>query len=141
MNIHIATTDEQIDSCFDVLHLLRPHLSRQDFVARVRGLQSDAGFQLAYLDDSGIKSVAGFRISDWLAGGRYLEIEDLVSGAEARSMGYGGRLFDWLVNKARSEGCQHLRLVSRLSRTEAHEFYKRKGMVAEAYYFSLDLTK
>ena len=32
-----------------------------------------------------------------------------------------------------------VRLVSRLSRRDAHRFYLRKGMSIEAHYFSMDL--
>jgi hypothetical protein len=85
MPIHLATTDQQIAQCFDVLSLLRPQLSRTDFVDRIRRLQSATGFQLAYLEEPDIKTVAGFRISEWLAGGRYLEIEDLVSSMVAQA--------------------------------------------------------
>ena len=140
ITIALAGTDAEIAACFDVMALLRPHLGREEFVARVRRLEAETGFRLAYLDADGIKCVAGFRVSEWLAGGRYLEIEDLVSAAEARSQGYGGMLFDWLVRRAEAEGCDHLRLVSRVTRTEAHAFYRRKGMEAEAYYFSMRIA-
>lgn len=140
MDIRIASTDQEFDACFDVVSALRPHLDRDGFPSLVRRLASIAGFQLAYLDNDGIQCVAGFRISEWLAGGRYLEIEDLVSREDARSKGHGGRLFDWLVEHARAKGCDHVRLVSRLSRLQAHEFYKRKGMTADAFYFSLPLV-
>jgi hypothetical protein len=35
----------------------------------------------ACLDDDGIKAVAGYRVSEWLHAGKYLEIEDLVTRA------------------------------------------------------------
>jgi GNAT superfamily N-acetyltransferase len=56
-----------------------------------------------------------------------------------RSRGYGGELFDWLVDYAKANGCRQVRLVSRVSRVDAHRFYERKGMNLEAHYFSLDL--
>ncbi len=108
-----------------------------NFVELVKRLNAKTGFHLAFLDDAGIQCVAGFRISEWLAGGRYLEIEDLVSLPTARSKGYGGRMVNWLFENAKSNGCDHLRLVSRLHRHEAHKFYERMGMLREAYYFSL----
>jgi GNAT superfamily N-acetyltransferase len=74
-----------------------------------------------------------------LAGGKYLEIEDLVANSKQRSKGYGGELFDWLVQHAKENNCLQLRLVSRVSRPDAHRFYLRKGMSLEAYYFSMNL--
>jgi GNAT superfamily N-acetyltransferase len=118
---------------------LRPHLAASDFVRTVRRLQAEAGFQLAYLADDGVKAVAGFRVSEWLAGGRYLEIEDLVTDEDERSRGRGAALFHWLVRHARGDGCRHLRLVSSVDRLDAHRFYEGKGMDRLAYYFHLDL--
>ena len=137
--IGLAVTDPEIASCFDVMAELRPQLERGEFVSRIRRLQEVAGYRLAYLSDPGVCCVAGFRVSEWLAGGRYLEIEDLVTASCHRSRGCGGRLFDWLVGTAAAEACDHVRLVSRLHRDDAHRFYQRKGMTREAYYFSLGI--
>lgn len=134
--IAIARTPQEIDACFPVMSQLRPKIAREDFAGRVAELSAATGLALAYLDDGGIKAVAGYRVSDWLAGGRYLEIEDLVTADGERSKGYGGQLFDWLVELAAREGCRQVRLVSNMRRVDAHRFYLRKGMAQEAYYFS-----
>jgi GNAT superfamily N-acetyltransferase len=118
---------------------LRPHVDPDDFVPTVKRLAEVAGFQLAYLTDGEVKAVAGFRISEWLAGGKYLEVEDLVAKSGERSKGYGGELFDWLVARAKENGCSQVRLVSRVTRSDAHRFYLRKGMKLEAHYFSMDV--
>src|SRR5262245_12059898 len=138
--IAIATTPEEIDACFPVMSQLRPKITREDFVQRVQDLAATTGLRLAWLDDGGIKAVAGYRISDWLAGGRYLEIEDLVTAEGERSKGYGGLLFDWIVELAARSGCLQVRLVSPVRRGDAHRFYLRKGMSQEAYYFSLNIA-
>ena len=137
--ITIARSEQEIASCYPVMAELRPHLRPGEFVPTVKKLAEVAGFRLAYLTDGEVKAVAGFRISEWLAGGRYLEVEDLVAKSGERSKGYGGELFDWLVAHAKENGCSQVRLVSRVSRVDAHRFYLRKSMKLEAHYFSLDL--
>lgn len=137
--IKIAHDDEEISDCYPVMAELRPHIQAHDFLPLVKRLTDLTGFQLAYLVDEEIKAVAGFRISEWLAGGKYLEIEDLVAKGTERSKGYGGELFDWLVEHAKENDCQQVRLVSRVSRVDAHRFYMRKGMTFEAQYFSMNL--
>jgi ribosomal protein S18 acetylase RimI-like enzyme len=137
--IAVAQTDSEILDCYPVMAELRPHLQADEFLPTVKRLMETTGFQLAYLTDVEIKAVAGFRISDWLAGGKYLEIEDLVAKSGERSKGYGSELFDWLVQHAKENGCRHIRLISRVSRLDAHRFYERNGMTLEAYYFSMDL--
>jgi GNAT superfamily N-acetyltransferase len=138
-DIAIARTPGEIEACFPVMSQLRPNIAAADFVKRVQQLGAATGLKLAFLDDAGIKAVAGYRISDWLAGGRYLEIEDLVTADGERSKGYGGLLFDWIAALAAREGCLQVRLVSNLRRVDAHRFYLRKGMTQEAYYFSLNV--
>ena len=139
--IQIAGTDDEIAACHPVMAELRPRIAAADFVPLVRHLESVAGLQLVYLEDDGVRAVAGVRISEWLAGGKYLEIEDLVTADVDRSKGYGGMLFDWIVDFARREGCRQVRLVSRTTRVDAHRFYVRKGMTHEAHYFSMDVME
>src|SRR4029453_748826 len=137
--ITVARSEQEISGCYPVMAELRPHIQPNQFLRMVRRLAEIADFQLAYLTDGEIKAVAGFRISEWLAGGKYLEIEDLVTKSGERSKGYGGELFDWLVEHAKENNCLQVRLVSRVSRLDAHRFYLRKGMNLEAHYFSLNL--
>ncbi len=55
-----------------------------------------------------------------MAGRRpYLEIEDLVTAADARSQGYGGELFDWLVAEAARRLPAGAARVERASRRRA----------------------
>lgn len=141
MKVCIAETDEEVAACYPIMSELRPHLSRDSFVPLVRRLGKATGLRLAYLSEGAeIRAVAGYRISEWLAGGKYLEIEDLVSKASDRSKGYGGALFDWLMSLAALDCCRQVRLVSNVRRTDAHRFYLRKGMSMEAYYFSINVN-
>ena len=112
MLIGIAQTPDEISACFECISGLRPHLEQDRFVTTVQRLSALNGFSLVYLDCKGIKSVAGIRMSEWLYTGKYLEIEDLVTAPNARSNGYGGKLFDWICNFARQHHCQQVGLVS-----------------------------
>lgn len=140
-----ARTDAELAACYPVMAELRPHLAADTFVALVRRLGADTGLELACVreggPEGGVVAVAGYRVSEWLAGGRYLEIEDLVTASANRSAGHGGALFDWLADLARGRGCGHLRLVSNVRRHDAHRFYLRKGMTIDAHYFSLPLGR
>lgn len=138
--IRLAESEQEFLDCYPAMAELRPHIKRDEFVSTVRRLAEIAGYRLAYLTDGEVKAVAGFRMSEWLAGGKYLEIEDLVATSVGRSKGYGGELFDWLVKHAEENGCDHIRLVSRVTRFDAHRFYLNKRMNIEAYYFSRQLS-
>jgi GNAT superfamily N-acetyltransferase len=139
MQIQLANTPEEITACFTVISELRPHLSPESYMALVERMQKNHGYELVYLDDNGVKAVAGIRIAEWLYTGKYLEIDDLITTAAERSKGYGAILFDWVANYAREQQCVQLRLVSGVQRADAHRFYLNKGMQFEAKYFSLNL--
>jgi GNAT superfamily N-acetyltransferase len=137
--IRLAESDDEILNCYEVMSELRPHISRDEFLPRVKRQSEINGFRLAYLTDGEVKAVAGLRISEWLAGGKYMEIEDLVAKSGERSKGFGGELFDWLVEYAKRENCAQIKLVSHVKRFGAHKFYLQKGMIIEAHYFSMKL--
>lgn len=137
--IKIAQTETEIENCYRVMSHLRPHLSRENFVAQVKRQIENSNFQLVYLSENEVRAVAGIRIAEWLARGKSLEIEDLVSAENERSKGFGGALFDWIVEHAKRENCAEIRLVSHVTRFGAHKFYLNKGMIIDAHFFSLAL--
>ena len=139
VRIALAVGDEEIQSCYAVMSELRPHVTAEEFLPRVRRQLETAGYKLAYLSDGEVKAVAGFRISECLAWGRFMYVDDLVSKEGERSKGYGGQLFDWLVEYARADGCEQFHLDSGVQRFAAHRFYLAKRMSIEAHHFGLKL--
>jgi GNAT superfamily N-acetyltransferase len=137
--ISIATSIQAITDCFPVITELRPHLELTDFVAQVQR-QQQFNYQLVYLQaDETIQTVAGFRVSESLAWGKFLYVDDLVSKSGDRSKGYGGELFNWLVDYARTENCQQLTLDSGVQRFAAHRFYLHQRMEITSHHFTLKL--
>ena len=140
MHYRFAETDEEILACYPVMAELRPHILKQEFVTQVRRQQKN-GYCLACLEDGEeIQAVIGFRISESLARGRYLYVDDLVSRAPIRSRGYGQELFKWVVEFAKSEGCEALHLDSGVQKFAAHRFYLRNKMIISSHHFRLSLV-
>jgi GNAT superfamily N-acetyltransferase len=140
-DIRLAESEEEVRRCFPVMAQLRPHLSEQEFVERVGRQRERAGYALAFVEDAGaVCAVAGFRISEWLAWGKSLYVDDLVTDEANRSKGYGDALFDWLAVLARREGCEQLHLDSGVQRFAAHRFYLRKRMIIASHHFSMPLA-
>lgn len=139
VEVLLAVEDREIESCYPVMVELRPHVQPDEFLARVKRQTGIAGYRLAYVTDGEVKAVAGFRITECLAWGKFLWVDDLVAKGDERSRGYGGRLFDWLVEHARAEGCAQLHLDSGVQRFAAHRFYLNKRMSIACHHFSLEL--
>jgi GNAT superfamily N-acetyltransferase len=137
--ILIAKSDREISDCFPVIKELRSHLELTDFVAQVQR-QQQFDYKLAYLQvDELVVAVAGFRISESLAWGKFLYVDDLVSKSVNRSQGYGTILFNWLVDYARDRNCQQLTLDSGVQRFAAHRFYLSHRMEITSHHFALKL--
>lgn len=140
ISVRTAESAEDVDRCFPVMHELRPHVDFQQFRQQV-GRQGDSvGYKLAFVQcDGKVTAVAGFRVVEMLAWGVAMYVDDLVTTEACRSLGHGGRLFDWLVNHARELGCHQLHLDSGVQRFGAHRFYLHKRMDITSHHFSLRL--
>lgn len=140
MNIRLAGSDKDIADCYSVMSELRPHVLESEFVSRVRS-QEKSGYRLAMVEHDGrIVAVAGFRIGENLAWGRFLYVDDLVTSGEHRSQGIGAELLSWLRNFAVKEGCAQLHLDSGVQREHAHRFYEREGMSKASVHFMEHLS-
>ncbi len=141
-NIFLAKDEDQILSCYPVMAELRPHVQPDEFLTRIKRQQEIAGYELAAITaeaDGEVKAVAGFRISECLAWGKFLYVDDLVSKSDDRSKGYGGALFDWVVEYAKENDCDQFHLDSGVHRFAAHRFYLVKRMSIEGHHFGLKL--
>lgn len=139
--IFLAEGDIEIERCFPVMVELRTALAQDKFVSQVKRQQRLNEFKLAYLEvESEVKAVAGFRISENLAFGKFLYVDDLVTKSSEQSKGYGDKLFDWLLEYAKAESCTQLQLDSGVQRFEAHRFYMRKRMNISSYHFSRPIS-
>jgi GNAT superfamily N-acetyltransferase len=139
MELLLATTDSEIDACFDAFKTLRPHLNRSDFLARVRHQQSQGYQVLAVRAEDVIPAAAGFRFADFLAWGRVLYIDDLTTIPEFRGRGYGDAMMTWLIDRARASGCEGVHLDTGYARHAAHRLYLRKGLQLNCHHLALSL--
>lgn len=135
MNIGIASTDAEIAACYPVMLALRPHIAEKHFLSLFQR-QENTGYQLAFVQEAaGVVAVAGFRVSENLAWGRFLYVDDLVTHPAHRSKGHGSNLLSWLKAYAVKAGCLQLHLDSGIQRKEAHRFYEREGMTVAGLHF------
>jgi|SRR5690349_3797783 len=138
--VAIADSNAEIARCFPVMRQLRTHFTDEEtFVGQVERQQKQ-GYRMAYLEDANqVRAVAGFRMMETLFAGRLCYVDDLVTDENARSLGYGGALFDWLVAQARAANCDKFDLDSGVQRFAAHRFYLTKRMMISSHHFSLEL--
>lgn len=145
LTIDVATEAAALRACWPVMQQLRPHLDAAGFIAQVERQHQESGYRLVYAastETAGppqVQGCAGFRIAEFLAWGRVLYVDDLVTDEQQRSSGVGGCLLDWLVAEARRGGCAQLHLDSGVQRFGAHRFYLTHRMDITAYHFRIEL--
>ncbi|WP_028990443.1 GNAT family N-acetyltransferase [Thermithiobacillus tepidarius DSM 3134] len=136
MDIRLAAADSEIAACYPVMRELRPHLAADDFLVRVRR-QEQAGYRLVFVQQpDGVVAVAGFRLCENLAWGRFLYVDDLVTLPAHRSRGHGANLLSWLREYAAKAGCAQMHLDSGMQRKDAHRYYAREGLSATGLHFA-----
>src|SRR5688572_3546759 len=118
-----TTNSKDLERAFPVFAHLRPHLDLATFAARVRA-QCTEGYQIVFIESDGkIVSAAGYRVACFLAWGKVLYIDDLITGPGNTRSGCGGALLDWLIEEGRRLGCDEVHLDTGYQRHDAHRLY------------------
>lgn len=142
--LRYAESDDELRRCFPAVRVLRPHLTdAAAFVAQVRRQQAQ-GYRLAFAEaqeGGAVACIAGFRFAEFLAWGRVLYIDDLVTTPAARGRGLAGALLDAIIELARAEGCDAVHLDSGHQRFDAHRLYLNKRFRITSHHFALDLRE
>lgn len=138
--IFIANSDAEIESCFPAFSILRPHLEESDFLPQVRRQQAQSYRILALRHEGIVKSAAGFRFAEFLAWGKVLYIDDLITLPGETAQGFAGSLLDWLIDHAKSCHCQGVHLDTGYTRHAAHRLYLRKDLKLNCHHLSLEIN-
>lgn len=139
MSIKTAQTKEDYLKCFRVMQALRPHLTTELFLELLPKMHEE-NYSLIYIEENNeAVSACGFRYLTTLFDGHYIYIDDLTTLPEGRGKGHAGKLFDYVVEKAKSEGLKAVHLDSGHHRHDAHRLYLNKGMKIVYHHFRLEL--
>ncbi|MBP6732316.1 MAG: GNAT family N-acetyltransferase [Chitinophagales bacterium] len=142
MEIHFASTDEQLLKCRKAILELRPHISITDYLEKATLLLSE-GAKMIYVDNGepDAPAVSVFRVNYYFYRGKNLYIDDLSTMAAERGKGYAGALIDFIIDYAREQGCDNIHLDSGYGsdRFTAHRLYLNKGFYLSSHHFTLDL--
>lgn len=141
--VKLACTDADFLRAYPVMRVLRPHLSTFDtFLKRARRQEMQSGWNLIFVEDQCRPvACASFRISEWLAYGKALYVDDLVALETHRGQGFADALMRWMMDHAQREGCQALHLDSGTHRLAAHKFYHRLGLSITSFHFARALRQ
>ncbi|MFM2484316.1 GNAT family N-acetyltransferase [Celerinatantimonas yamalensis] len=137
MDIHFLTKDSDYSAVLDVLLQLRTGYDMETLSAQV-DKQLSSGYQVVYVKSpEGVLAVAGFTVSEKLAWGKSIYIDDLITHSAHRSRGVGQFIMNWFKNYAVQIDCDQIHLDSGVQRFAAHRFYLRAGFNIASHHFSM----
>ncbi|WP_121661501.1 GNAT family N-acetyltransferase [Metabacillus litoralis] len=138
--LKVMKSDLEIMATFSAFKQLRPHLTEEKFLGKIRRLQENYGFNLvAIIENDEVKAAAGYRITESLAWGNYFYVDDLITDETSRRKGYAKILWDWLISQAKGNDCEQFHLDSGVHRHDAHRFYLKGGLDITCHHFQMSL--
>ena len=112
---------KELESAYVLMKQLRPHLSKDEFVSRVKQQQKTMHYRLLPFDV--------------LYREKCLYICDLVIDSNLRGQGFGSKFLQKIENLAHIEGYLQIELSSGFPRKKAHQFYAKMGFDKTSYVF------
>ena len=95
------------------------------------------GYALVFIEKNGVvKAAAGYRVAEYLAWGKALYVDDLITDEGDRGRGLGGALLKWLMDKSRELDCAEFHLDSGVHRFDAHRLYLKNRMIISSHHFA-----
>jgi GNAT superfamily N-acetyltransferase len=133
--VEVPPGDPRLASVYPVMRELRTELTEAQFHERYAA-GAERGYRIAAVfDGEECRAAAGYRLFTNFVDGKHLYVDDLVTAERWRSHGYGRLLNEYLVERARNEGCAAVKLDSGVHRPRAHRFYFREGYEITSFHF------
>ena len=133
-------TDQR--ASFDLMRVLRPHLSDPDAYVAQLSRQTRQGYRLfAISNGQGMVGLAGYRELENLIYGRFIYVDDLVISPQLQGSGVGATLLNAVREEAVRRGCDHFVLDTGLHMALAQRFYFRQGLLARGMHFTEKLSE
>ena len=141
MEIIEVNTTRQIEQCYELMAVLRPHLTKVEFPNQINR-QMQQGYRLLALKDSGcLNALLGYRPVENLIVGKFIYVDDLVTDSSQQRKGYASRLLDRVDEVAVETGCAAVQLDSGFQNLDAHRLYLNKGFQLSAHHFRKPLDR
>jgi len=138
--IHIES-EAEAKQCFPIMQILRPKLDEEEFLKRFTAQKKENYQLIACVDEmTDVSALAGFRILNYMAWGKILYVDDLVTDPKKKRKGFGGALLGWMKKKAKEEGCDEIHLDTGYTRQDAHRLYLNKGFELSSHHLSMKLS-
>jgi ribosomal protein S18 acetylase RimI-like enzyme len=135
--IKTAKTDSEIEQCWDVVFLLRPHLNKADWFSMVSEMMKNEKYSIAGIVDGGrFVAFAGYRVMTSLHSGLIIYVDDLCTLEAYRGKGFASKLLTHVKDIARSSKMDAVVLDTDFNNNTAQKLYLKEGFRLAALHLS-----
>ena len=140
--IKILRTEAEIQQCWDVAFLLRPHLNRDNWSSMISEMMQKERYSIsAIVHNDAVVAFAGYRIMTSLHSGNIIYIDDLCTLDPYRGKGLASQLLKHVKAIAVENDKDALVLDTNFSNNTAQKVYLKNGFQLAALHLSSDLRK
>lgn len=140
--VKIIKTDFEIQQCWDVAFLLRPHLDKDNWLPMISEMMQNEKYCIAgILDNDKFVAFAGYRIMTSLHSGNIIYIDDLCTLESYRGKGLASQLLNYVKATAISGNKDAVVLDTDFNNNTAQKLYLKSGFQFAALHLSGDLSK
>ena len=135
LQFKILTDSHDMMDCYELIKLLNPKLSREEYALLISQMIPNHYKQLIALQNGLIMGVCGYWINTKIYSGKYIELDNVVVDVKNRNQNIGEQLCLKVLEIAEKENCKVAMLDAYLENEEAHRFYERLGYIKKGFHF------
>ena len=140
MDIKIISTDIEIEQCWEVAFLLRPHLNKNNWVSIITEMMQNEKYSLiGIMDNDKFVAFAGYRMMTTLHSGSIIYIDDLCTLESYRGKGLASQLLEYIRDIAIAENKDAVELDTGFDNNTGQKLYLKSGFKLAALHLSNDL--
>jgi ribosomal protein S18 acetylase RimI-like enzyme len=135
-------TISEIEQCWDVAYVLRPHLNKNNWNATITEMMQNEKYSIAgIMDEDKVVAFAGYRVMTSLHSGNIIYIDDLCTLENYRGKGFATQLLNHVKEIAISLGKEAVVLDTGFTNNTAQKVYLKNGFELTAVHLSNRLDK
>jgi ribosomal protein S18 acetylase RimI-like enzyme len=140
--VKIIKTDLEIQQCWEVAFLLRPHLNKNNWSSMISEMMLNEKYCIAgIMDNDKFVAFAGYRIMTSLHSGNIIYIDDLCTLESYRGKGLASQLLRHVKAIAISNNKDAVVLDTNFNNNTAQKLYLSNGFKLAALHLACDLRK
>lgn len=142
MQITEVKTELEIQQCWEVVSLLRPHLDKNNLLEIILEMMKNEKYSIAAIEDNDkFVAFAGYRIMNSLHSGHIIYIDDLCTLESHRGKGLATQLLDYVEDISRKMNLDAIVLDTDFHNHTAQKIYFKSGFKLVAVHLANRLKK